>query len=121
MEEVTWTNPHDDKKYYEGDIIPAYVFDNSGALVYGESCVRLADPGFAGVVAVNNGNEIIDVEYSPKIPAEAIIKWLYQPIEPDENVFFVGPESPGWRWFYARRATLSSKAISKGDNEDLIA
>ena len=116
-----WVNPHDEKEYYEGDIIPAYVFDNSGALVFGEPCVRLNDPGFPGIVVVKHNGHIGEIEYSHDIPAEAILEWRLEAIEPDDTVYYIGPESPGWRWFYARRSTLSSRAMSMGSGEDMVA
>lgn len=117
---VGWTNPHDNLVYYEGDIIPEYVFDSSGALVFGETCVRLEDAGFNGVVLVNHAGRMVEIEYSPSIPNEEIVEWVLKPIEPDENVFFIGPESPAWRWFYARRSTLSSRAMSMAAGEDMV-
>ena len=107
--------------YYEGDIIPEYVFDSSGALVCGETCVKLTDPGFNGVVLVSHAGRQVEVEYSPAIPNEEIVEWILRPIEPDDNVFFIGPESPGWRWFYARRSTLSSRAMGMAAGEDMVA
>jgi len=120
-EDATWTNPFDKKEYQVGDLISAYTFDTSGALVHGEPCVFLCDPGFAGVVAVKTAHGVEEVEHHHSIPDDAILKWLIQPIEPDPNVWYVGPESPGWRWFYARRSTLTSHAMMTSQGNDMTA
>ena len=118
-EDTGWVNPHDGKTYYEGDSIPAYIFDSSGALVYGEACVRLNDPGFMGVVMVKHQGRTMEVEYTPTIPVEEIIDWVMPAIEPDEDVYFIGPESPGWRWYYARRAPLASRSTTLASGDDM--
>ena len=117
---IAWLNPLDDKEYYEGDVIPSYVFDMSGALVHGEVVVVMKDPAFAGVVLVKHKGEKREVEHSPLIPQEEIIEWVLPAIPPDENVFFIGPESPAWRWFYARRATLASRSQTMSSGEDMV-
>ena len=119
-EPIAWLNPLNDEVFYEGDLIPQYAFDMSGALVYGETCVVLKDPGFTGVVVVKHNGQKREVEYTPMIPQEEIVEWVLPAIEPDEKVFFVGPESPGWRWFYARRATLASRSQSMSSGEDMV-
>ena len=74
-EDTGWVNPHDGKTYYEGDSIPAYLFDSSGALVYGEACVRLNDPGFMGVVMVKHQGRTIT-----KVSSQPMNHVLYQNI-----------------------------------------
>ena len=56
---------------------------------------------------------------TPTIPVEGITEWVMPAIEPDDNVYFIGPESPGWRWYYARRATLASRSTTMASGEDM--
>ena len=94
-EDTGWVNPHDGITYYEGDSIPAYLFDSSGALVYGEACVRLNDPGFMGVVWLNTkvGHEVV----IPPRSVEEIIEWVILLLNLMRMCILLA-ESPGWRW-----------------------
>ena len=93
----------DGNEYHVGDIIPMH--RAAEGIIFGEEVVRIACPGFPGATVINEitGEKI-------EIPA----------IPPSKDCFFVGPESQGWRWQYARSAIMHHKAHEAFEQKQLL-
>ena len=100
MAQDTWTFIcPEGKEYAIGDIIPMH--RAAEGLIFNEMVVRVACPGFPGVVILND------------ITGEEV---TLEPIQPDEGCFFVGPESQAWRWEYARKEIMRYRAFKMYEN-----
>jgi hypothetical protein len=89
----------DGVEYQIGDTIPMH--RAAEGLIFGEEVVRLPCPGFEGISFKDTYTDSV-IELPP--------------IEPDEGCFFVGPESQAWRWEYARREIMKSRAFKIYEN-----
>ena len=85
-------------EYQIGERIP--VHRAAEGLIFGEEVVRLPCPGFEGLSFKDEADNLIEIP----------------PIQPDEDCFFVGPESQAWRWEYARRMIMKSRAYKIYEN-----
>jgi len=99
-----WKNPYDGKEYEVGEKIPLYRQGDSG-LVGGEKVVLLLDLVLPSIDDVQMPNGTI-----LQIPA----------IDADPDWFYIGPEGPGWRVYFARKEIKKDQALRAAKNNEFV-
>ena len=102
-------------EYEVGDKIP--LLRAAEGLIFGEEVVRVPCPGFKGMRICNAKTE---KEHTEEEGLKRGCCTKIDALQPDPNVFFVGPESQAWRWEYARVEIMRVKAFNLHDQKMII-